>query len=68
MSSGKSRLIRANSGKWIKPKKNTVIEEGDMLFIPEKAEFDYWEFTLESLRILSQIATLIVVVQNLSVK
>ncbi|MBL7149978.1 MAG: SLBB domain-containing protein [Candidatus Cloacimonetes bacterium] len=64
----KIRLIRANSGKWIKPKKNTVIEEGDMLFIPEKAEFDYWEFTLESLRVLSQIATLIVVVQNLSAK
>ena len=65
---GKIRLIRANSGKWVKPKKNTVIEEGDMLFIPEKAEFDYWQFTLDSLRIISQIATLIVVVQNLSVK
>lgn len=65
---GKIRLIRANSGKWVKPKKNTVIEEGDMLFIPEKAEFDYWQFTLDSLRILSQIATLIVVVQNLSAK
>lgn len=65
---GKIRLIRANSGKWVKPKKYTVIEEGDMLFIPEKAEFDYWEFTLDSIRILSQIATLIVVVQNLSTK
>ena len=62
----KIRLIRANTGKWIKPKKNTVIEEGDMLFIPEKAEFDYWQFTLDSLRLLSQIVTLIVVVQNLS--
>ena len=65
---GKIRLIRANSGKWIKPKNNTVIEEGDMLFIPEKTEFDYWQFTLDSLRILSQIATLIIVVQNLSAK
>jgi protein involved in polysaccharide export with SLBB domain len=63
---GKIRLIRANSGKWVKPNKDTMIEEGDMLFIPEKAEFDYWQFTLDSLRILSQIATLIVVVQSLS--
>ena len=63
---GKIRLIRANSGKWVKPNKDTVIEEGDMLFIPEKAEFDYWQFTLDSLRIISQIATLIVVVQSLS--
>lgn len=62
---GKTRLIRAKTGKWIKPKSDTVIMEGDIIFVPEKAEFDAWLFTLDSLRIVSQIATLILVVQNL---
>lgn len=62
----KVRVIRASTGKWIKPKTNTVLMEGDIIFVPEKAEFDAWQFTLDSLRIISQIATLIIVVQNLT--
>jgi polysaccharide biosynthesis/export protein len=62
----KVRLIKANTGKWTKPEADTVIMEGDIIFVPEKPEFDAWQFTLDSLRVISQIATLIIVVQNLS--
>jgi len=62
----KVRLIKANTGKWIKPEADTVIMEGDVIFVPEKPEFDAWQFTLDSLRIISQIATLVIVVQNLT--
>ena len=62
----KVRLIRANTGKWIKPDADTIVMEGDIIFIPEKPEFDAWQFTMDSLRIISQVATLIIVVQNLT--
>ncbi|NQT65226.1 MAG: SLBB domain-containing protein [FCB group bacterium] len=52
------RLIRANTGKWIKPKSDTIVMEGDIIFIPEKSEFDTWQFTLDSLKIISSIAAI----------
>ena len=62
----KVRLIKANTGKWTKPEADTVIMAGDVIFVPEKPEFDAWQFTLDSLRVISQIATLVIVVQNLT--
>ena len=61
---GKIRVIKANSGEWLKPKENTPIEVGDMVFIPEKPEIDYWVLTNDIMAIAAQIATVIIVVQN----
>jgi len=61
----KVRLIRANTGKWTKPDANTIVLEGDTIFIPEKPEFDSWEFTLEALKILSSIASIFYVLNNI---
>jgi len=60
----KVRLIRANTGKWTKPHVDTVVMEGDTIFIPEKPEFDTWEFTLEALKVLSSIASIFYVLNN----
>jgi len=54
----KIRLIRANTGKWTKPNAETVLAEGDIIFVPEKPEFDTWQFTLDSLKILTSIASI----------
>jgi len=60
----KIRIIRASTGEWLKPTKKTVIEVGDMIFIPEKPEFDYWEFAKDFMGIAAQVATVFIVIKN----
>ena len=44
--------------------KTTNIENGDVIFIEEKNEYNSWNRFKEIISILSQIATLIVVIQS----
>ena len=41
----KIRVIRAQTGEWVDPDETTKINLGDMIFVPEKPERDYWEIT-----------------------
>jgi len=61
---GKMRLIKAQTGKWIKPKKDTPIEIGDTIFVPEKQETEYWELWKDLLLVASQIATILIVIRS----
>ncbi len=63
---GKIRLIKANTGEWIKPKVDTPIDVGDMIFIPEKPDIDYWVLTKDIMSIAAQLATVIIVIQNVA--
>ncbi len=63
---GKMRLIKANTGEWLKPKEDTPIDVGDMIFIPEKPDIDYWVLTKDIMSIAAQLATVIIVIQNVS--
>lgn len=60
----KLRLIRATTGEWLKPDEDTIVEIGDMIFVPEKPERDYWELTQEILRAAADMAAVIIVIQN----
>lgn len=60
---GKARIIKAISGKWLKPGK-TIIEEGDTIFIPEKTDTNWWKLTLDTMTVLAQAATIYLVIQN----
>jgi protein involved in polysaccharide export with SLBB domain len=60
----KMRLIRAQTGTWIKPKKNTPVEIGDTIFVPEKQELNYWQLWKDLMLVVSQIATVVIVVQT----
>jgi len=62
---GKIRLIKAHSGMWIKPKKETPIEIGDTIFVPEKQETDWWELSKDMLQAVSQIATVLIMIRSL---
>jgi len=62
----KIRVIKASSGNWVKPNDSLVLEDGDVLFVPEKAEYDYLKITKDVLVILSQIATIFIGVQTLT--
>ncbi|MDP8267922.1 MAG: SLBB domain-containing protein, partial [Candidatus Tenebribacter davisii] len=62
----KIRLIKSNTGEWLKPKKDTIVEVKDMIFIPEKLDVDYWKLTKDIMTISAQIATTIIVIQSIT--
>ncbi len=62
----KIRVIKASTGKWIKPNKNTSINVGDTIFVPEKPERDYWAIYKDMMLIVTQMATLVIMVRTLS--
>ncbi len=51
------RIIKFKSGTWEKPK-NSIIEPGDKIFVPEKPRYDYVKITKDLLQILTSAATL----------
>ncbi len=59
------QLIKASGGVRVELNKHTEIEIGDTIFIPERKEINWWEYTKDVLLVVSQIATLIVVVRAL---
>lgn len=61
---GKMRLIKAQTGTWLKPKSDTPIEIGDTIFVPEKQELGYWELWKDIMLVVSQIATVVLVIQS----
>ncbi|MBT3168395.1 MAG: hypothetical protein HN952_01455 [Candidatus Cloacimonetes bacterium] len=60
----KIRIIKTSTGEWLKPNKKTIIEVGDMIFVPEKSEHDYWQITKDIMKIMAEIATVVIVIQN----
>jgi len=61
----KTRIIRASTGTWLKPNKHTVINYGDTIFIPEVPEREYWTVFKDALLVMSQMVTIIVLVNTL---
>ncbi len=61
----KRRLIKAHTGVWVDLKKDTPIEIGDTIFIPAKQDINYWELYKDLLLVVSQIATILLVVRSL---
>jgi len=62
----KMRLIRSQSGMWLKPKNKTPVELGDTIFVPEKQEIEYWELWKDILLVASQIATIVLVIRSVN--
>ena len=62
----KIRLIKADTGEWLKPKKDTIVEVKDMIFVPEKPDFDYWALTKDVMKMAAEMATLIFVIKSVT--
>lgn len=60
----KIQLIKARTGERLKPNENDIVEVQDMIFVPEKRDIDYWEITKDALMMISQIATTVLIIQN----
>ncbi|MFC1692257.1 SLBB domain-containing protein [Candidatus Latescibacterota bacterium] len=57
------RVIKAKTGQHFKPG-NVSIEGGDTILIPEKKPIDYWELFMNSVAVVADVATVIIVVES----
>ena len=60
----KKFIIKAGTGQRLPIKKTVQIENGDIIFLPEKMEYNKWIILKDVLLALGQVAALIVVIQN----
>jgi polysaccharide export outer membrane protein len=66
---GRIRLITGQADSWTKPDDDTEIRDGDTILVPEKTLHEQqrtWQYIIEAVAILSQVATLVLVIQNIS--
>jgi protein involved in polysaccharide export with SLBB domain len=63
---GKVRVIKGSTGQWLKPEKVKRLEPGDTIFVPEKPERDYWAFFKDVMRVSAEIATVVLVIQQVA--
>lgn len=61
---GHIRLIRAETGEWAKAKKDTRVQVGDTIFVPEKPERNWWEIGRDLITVAVQLATIYIVVDR----
>ena len=62
------RMIRGQSDSWTKASSGIEIHAGDTIFIPEKTLHEKqttWRYVIEAVALLTQVATLVLVLQNL---
>ncbi len=62
----KGRLIRGDSGNWVKPGKKIEIMAGDTVFVPSQTDRALWTDIKEGITLLSAIITMIVGIRALS--
>ncbi len=60
------RVIRGSTGQWLKPSKVKRLEPGDTIFVPEKPERDYWGYFKDFMKVSAEIATVILVIQQVT--
>ncbi len=60
----KKYIVKNSNGQRIPYNKNINIENGDIVFVAEKIEYNTWERFKEIVSVLGQLATLVVVIQS----
>lgn len=62
---GNIKIIKGKTGIWLDAGDEAIIEEGDVIFVPEREEIDWYKVFKESLAIASQLATIVIVITNI---
>jgi protein involved in polysaccharide export with SLBB domain len=60
------RVIKGSTGQWLKPSKVRGIEPGDVIWVPEKPERNYWDLFKDFVRVSAEIATVILVAHQVT--
>ena len=51
------RLIKTSTGVWVKPDRDTVVEAGDIVFVPQREPIDYWALAKDVIGVTTQVLT-----------
>lgn len=63
---GSIRIIRASSGNWVKATDKIELRSGDIIFVPEKTDRDFWVDVKDIFLVVSQLVTIFVGVRALT--
>jgi polysaccharide export outer membrane protein len=60
-------LIRARSGEWVRdPDRDLRLEPGDVLWVPEKPDRDFWALFRDGMLVAAQAATVVLLAQQIA--
>jgi protein involved in polysaccharide export with SLBB domain len=62
----KVKLIKGDTGVWLRPDEVSEIRPGDAIWVPEKPERDWWGLFKDFMTITAQIATVAIVIQQIA--
>ena len=65
---GGIRIIRDNSGNWVKPGKKVKLHPGDMVFVPEKTDRDFWADVKDVALLATQLMTILMSIRVLIIQ
>jgi len=60
------RIVKSQSGSRLRASRSIRIEPGDMVWVPRRPDRDWWEITKEVLSVVGQVATIYLVIDNIS--
>lgn len=60
----KVRVIKASTGQWLSARRAGAIEPGDEVWVPERADADWWETVRDVLSFLTSLATVYLVIDQ----
>ncbi|HPS39626.1 MAG TPA: SLBB domain-containing protein [Candidatus Cloacimonadota bacterium] len=60
------RIIRHSSGNWVKPTKDLVLKPGDIIFVPEKTDREFWTDVKDIFLLATQVITIVIGVRALT--
>jgi protein involved in polysaccharide export with SLBB domain len=63
---GNTRIIRSRTGERVQAGDDTRVDPGDLVWVPEKRDRDWWRITRETVTFLAQIGTLVVIINNVN--
>ncbi|MBZ0269334.1 SLBB domain-containing protein [bacterium] len=61
---GKARVIRGHNGEWESMGDAGEIVPGDEIWVPERPERDWWQFTQDAVRFAASVATVYLVIDR----
>jgi protein involved in polysaccharide export with SLBB domain len=61
---GKARVIRGHNGEWESMGDAGAIVPGDEIWVPERPERDWWQFTQDAVRFAASVATVYLVIDR----
>jgi len=62
----KVKLIKGDTGVWLRPDEVDEIKPGDAVWVPEKPERDWWVFFKDFMAVTAQIATVAIVIKQIA--